>query len=103
MRRELATAVAAGESVSLSCRVDGGVSDLLNARSERYEVGADGSVSVYLHGTVDAKTDTSVGPRKPRSSGYVLGADGYGPELFGVGTTVKIHCESLAARSGVCT
>lgn len=82
-----------GESVSLTCRVDGGVNTLLKARSERYQVGADGSVEVYLHGTLDAKTDTSV---------TVRGSDGHtvtcqvppGTDLnaFGVGATVKMHC-----------
>lgn len=84
---------AVGESVSLTCRVDGGVNTLLKARSERYEVGADGSVEVYLHGTIDAKTETSV---------TVRGSDGHtvtcqvppGADLtaFGVGATVKMHC-----------
>jgi hypothetical protein len=82
-----------GESVSLTCRVDGGVHTLLRARSERYEVGADGSVDVFLHGTLDAKTETSV---------TVRGSDGHtvtcqvppGADLnaFGVGATVKMHC-----------
>jgi hypothetical protein len=84
---------AVGEAVSLTCRVDGGVNTLLKARSERYEVGADGSVEAYLYGTIDAKTDTSV---------TVRGSDGHtvtcqappGTDLnaFGVGATVKMHC-----------
>lgn len=82
-----------GESVSLTCRVDGAVKTLLKARSERYEVGADGSVQLYLYGTLDAKSDASV---------TVRGSDGHtvtcqvpaGTDLtaFGVGTTVKMHC-----------
>ena len=82
-----------GESVSLTCRVDGGVNTLLKVRSERYEVGADGSVELYLHGTIDAKNETSV---------TVRGSDGHtvtcqvppGTDLnaFGVGATVKMHC-----------
>lgn len=82
-----------GESVSLTCRVDGGVNTLLKARSERYEVGADGSVELYLYGTLDAKTETSV---------TVRGSDGHtvtcavpaGTDLsaFGVGINVKAHC-----------
>ncbi|MDP9491264.1 MAG: hypothetical protein M3P42_03555 [Actinomycetota bacterium] len=83
----------AGEPVSLTCRVDSGVNTLLRARSERYEVGADGSVELYLHGTLDAKTETSV---------TVRGSDGHtvtcqvpaGTDLsaFGVGISVKVHC-----------
>jgi hypothetical protein len=82
-----------GEAVSLTCRVDGGINTLLKARSERYEVGADGSVELYLHGTLDAKSDTSV---------TVRGSDGHtvtcqvpaGTDLaaFGVGISVKVHC-----------
>ncbi len=82
-----------GEPVSLTCRVDGGANTLLKARSERYEVGADGSVELYLHGTLDAKTETSV---------TVRGSDGHtvtcqvpaGTDLsaFGVGVSVKVHC-----------
>jgi hypothetical protein len=82
-----------GESISLTCRVDSGVNTLLRARSERYEVGADGSVELYLYGTLDAKTETSV---------TVRGSDGHtvtcavptGTDLsaFGVGTSVKLHC-----------
>lgn len=82
-----------GGSVSLTCRVDGGVNTLLKARSERYEVGADGSVELYLHGTLDGKTETSV---------TVRGSDGHtvtcsvpaGTDLsaFGVGISVKVNC-----------
>lgn len=82
-----------GEPVSLTCRVDGGVNTLLKARSERYEVGADGSVDVYMYGTLDAKTETSV---------TVRGSDGHtvtcavpaGTDLsaFGVGINVKANC-----------
>lgn len=82
-----------GEPVSLTCRVDGGANTLLKARSERYEVGADGSVELYVHGTLDAKTDTSI---------TVRGSDGHtvtcqvpaGTDLSGVGVgiSVKVHC-----------
>ena len=90
---------AVGESVSLSCRVDGGVSNLLKARSERYEVGADGSASVYLYGTVGAKTDTSVTVRA--SDNHLVTCSmpsGTNLNAFGVGTTVKIHCQKLGGE-----
>lgn len=90
---------AVGESVSLTCRVDGEVNTLLKAWSERYEVEADGSVELYLYGTLDAKTETSI---------TVRGSDGHtvtcqvpaGTDLnaFGIGATVKMHCHR---RDGV--
>lgn len=82
-----------GESVSLTCRVDGGVNTLLKARSERYEVGADGSVEVYLYGTLDAKTETSLTVRA--SDGETVTCEvpaGTDLSAFGVGTSVKMHC-----------
>ena len=82
-----------GESVSLTCRVDGGVNTLLQARSERYEVGADGSVEVYLHGILEAKTETSVTVRS--SDGHTVTCQfppGTNLNAFGVGATVKMHC-----------
>jgi hypothetical protein len=85
-----------GESVHLTCRVDGGVNTLLKVRSERYEVGADGSVQVYLHGTIDAKTAESVTVRA--SDGHTVTCSvpaGTNLGAFGVGTTVKMHCHKL--------
>jgi hypothetical protein len=82
-----------GESVSLTCRVDGGVNTLLKVRSERYEVGADGSVSVYLYGTLDAKTETSVTVRG--SDGHTVTCEvpaGTDLSAFGVGLSVKAYC-----------
>jgi hypothetical protein len=82
-----------GEPVSLTCRVDGGVNTLLKARSERYEVGADGSVEVYLHGTLDGKTETSVAVRG--SDGHTVTCEvpaGTDLTAFAVGTSVKMHC-----------
>ena len=90
---------AVGESVSPTCRVDGGVNSLLKARSERYEVGADGSVEVYLYGTVDAKTDTSVTVRG--SDNHLVTCSvpaGTNLSAFGVGTTVKMHCQKLGGE-----
>ena len=90
---------AAGESVSLTCRVDGGVNTLLKVRSERYEVGADGSASVYHYGTIDAKTDDSVTVRG--SDGHTVTCSvpaGTNLSAFGVGTTVKLHCHKLGGQ-----
>ncbi|MBA2360112.1 MAG: hypothetical protein H0V79_04085 [Actinobacteria bacterium] len=72
-----------GERVSLSCRVDGGASTLLKARSERYEVGADGSVEVYLHGHPRCE-DRHVRDRsrQRRAHRYVQRSGGYGPECI---------------------
>jgi hypothetical protein len=84
------------ETVSLTSRVDGEINTLLKVRSERYEVGADGSVNVYIYGTLDTKTETSV---------TVRGGDGHtvtcavpaGTDLsaFGLGISVKAHCHRL--------
>ena len=49
-----------GERVHMTCRVDGGANTLLSLASERYTVGADGSVEVYIYGAVSATTETSV-------------------------------------------
>jgi hypothetical protein len=90
---------ATGESVSLTCRVDGGVNTLLKVRSERYEVGADGSVEVYLHGTIDAKTDESVTVRG--SDGHTVTCSfpgGTNLSAFGLGSTVKMHCHKLGGQ-----
>ena len=90
---------ATGERVSLICRVDGGTNRLLKVINDRYRVGADGSVEVYLHGSISAKTDTSV---------TVTGSDGHavtcsvpaGTDLsaFAVGTTVKLHCHKVGGE-----
>ncbi|HEX7256246.1 MAG TPA: hypothetical protein VF236_09995 [Gaiellaceae bacterium] len=82
-----------GEPVSLTCRVDAGVNTLLKARSERYEVGADGSVKLYLHGTLDARSDTSVTVRA--NDGHTVTCQvppGTDLNAFEVGATVKMHC-----------
>jgi hypothetical protein len=90
---------ATGERVSLICRVDGGTNRLLQMINDRYRVGADGSVEVYHHGAVSAKTETSV---------TVTGSDGHavtcsvpaGTDLsaFAVGTMVKVHCHKLGGE-----
>jgi hypothetical protein len=88
-----------GQRVTISCRVDGEARLLLRMESERYTVGADGSVEVYLQGSLTAKTETSV---------TVTAADGAsvsctmpsGTDLsaFPVGTTVKLHCHKLGGE-----
>ncbi|HEY8193330.1 MAG TPA: hypothetical protein VIF36_05335, partial [Gaiellaceae bacterium] len=82
-----------GEPVSITCRVDGGANTLLKVRSERYEVGADGSVEVYLYGTLDAKTETSVTVRGSDGHTVTCGVPaGTDMSAFGVGISVKMHC-----------
>jgi hypothetical protein len=86
-----------GGRVTMTCRVDGAANTLLNIESERYSVGADGSVEVSIYGLVSATTATSVS---------VAAADGavvtcsvsQGTDLskFPVGTTVKMHCHRIA-------
>jgi hypothetical protein len=82
-----------GEPVSLTCRVDGGANTLLTVRSERYEVGADGSVELYHHGSIEARSDTSVTVRG--SDGHTVTCSvpaGTNLSAFEVGTSVKMHC-----------
>jgi hypothetical protein len=50
----------AGEQVKLHCRLAGTARTLLDIRSERFTVGADGSVELYVHGAVSSTTDSSV-------------------------------------------
>ena len=88
-----------GERVTLTCRVDGGSNTLLAAQSERYLVGADGSVELYVHGSVSATTETSI---------TVVTSDGAsvscsvpaGTDLskFPLGTSVKMHCHRIAGE-----
>jgi hypothetical protein len=81
------------EPVSLTCRVDSGVNTLLKVRSERYEVGADGSVQLYLHGSLEARSDSSVTVRA--SDGHTVTCSvpaGTNLSVFEVGTSVKMHC-----------
>jgi hypothetical protein len=90
---------AVGERVTLICRVDGDTNTLLKVISDRYRVGADGSVEVYLYGSVTAKTETSM---------TVTAGDGHavtcsvpaGTDLsaFAVGTAVKVRCHKLGGE-----
>jgi hypothetical protein len=88
-----------GQRVTMTCRADGAASTLLNVESERYSVGADGSVEASIYGLVSATTPTSVS---------VTAADGAvitcsvpaGTDLskFPVGTGVKMHCHRIAGE-----
>jgi hypothetical protein len=89
---------AIGERVSLICHAYGGTYTLLKMITDRYRVGADGSVEVYLHGAITAKTETSV--TVTASDGHAVtcslpGGTDLGP--FPVGTTVKMHCRKLGS------
>ena len=86
----------AGERVTLVCRVDGGANVLLVAESERFRVGADGSVEFTAHGSVSERTDASVSVRA--EDGVVFACDvpaGLDLSAFPVGTQVKLHCHRL--------
>jgi hypothetical protein len=88
-----------GERVRITCRVDGAVNTLLSVASERYTVGADGSVEVYLHGAVSATTETSVSVTA--SDGTVVSCSvpaGTDLSKFAVGTHVKMHCHKIAGE-----
>lgn len=88
-----------GERVKMTCRVDGAASTLLSVDSERYSVGADGSVEVYLYGAVSATTETSVSVTA--SDGAVVSCSvpaGTDLTKFPVGTNVKMHCHRIAGE-----
>jgi hypothetical protein len=87
---------AVGERVSLICRVDGDANTLLKVMSERYRVGADGSVEVYLYGSLSAKTETSL--TVTASDGHAVSCSvptGTDLSTFAIGTAVKVHCHKL--------
>jgi hypothetical protein len=84
---------AVGERVSLVCRVDGGTNVLLKAMTDRYRVGADGSVEAYVYGPLTAKTETSVTVTASDGHAITCSVPG-GTDLaaFAVGTAVKAQC-----------
>jgi hypothetical protein len=89
----------AGERVSMSCRADGEARALLRVESERYLVGADGSVEVTLQGVLSAKSDTSVSVTA--SDAAVVSCSipaGTNLSAFPVGTSVKMHCHRLGGE-----
>jgi hypothetical protein len=88
-----------GERVTMTCRVDAGANTLLSLASERYSVGADGSVEVYIYGSVSATTETSVSVTAADST-VVSCAVPAGTDLskFPVGTSVKMHCHRIAGE-----
>jgi hypothetical protein len=88
-----------GERVHMTCRVDAGANTLLSIASERYTVGADGSVEVYLYGAVSATTETSVSVTA--SDGVVVSCSvpaGTDLSKFPAGTNVKMHCHRIAGE-----
>jgi hypothetical protein len=87
---------AAGERVTLRCRVDGGTSVLLVAESERYRVGSDGSVEFTVHGTLTARADSSLTVRAQDGADFTCSLPpGLDLSAFPVGTQVKLHCHRL--------
>lgn len=86
-----------GEQVKLHCRVDGSGRTLLDLRSERFTVGADGSVELYAYGTVSSTTDSSVTVATEDGASYTC-AFAPGPDMskFPPGTRVKLQCRLLS-------
>jgi hypothetical protein len=88
---------AAGEPVKLHCRVDGEGRTLLSVRSERYTVGADGSVELYGHGALTAKGETSLtvtaADGHPMTCSFPAGLD---LSKFALGTQVRLQCHKAA-------
>jgi hypothetical protein len=90
---------AVGGRVKMTCRVDGGVNTLLSVESERYSVGADGSVEVSVHGSVSATTATTVSVTA--ADGAVVSCSvptGTDLSKFPVGASVKMHCHRIAGE-----
>jgi hypothetical protein len=82
--------------VKLHCRLDTGSRTLLDLRSERFTVGADGSVEVYVYGAVSSTTDSSITVGAEDGSSYTC-AFTPGPDMskFPAGTRVKMHCHLM--------
>jgi hypothetical protein len=88
-----------GQRVTISCRVGGDARLLLRMESERYTVGADGSVEVYLQGALTAKTETSV--TVTATDGTAVSCtmpSGTDLSAFPVGTSVKLHCHKVGGE-----
>jgi hypothetical protein len=90
---------AVGEQVKLSCRLDGAGRTLLSVRSERFTVGADGSVELYVHGTLTATTETSLTVTAADGATFTcVFAAGLDLSKFPLGTAVKLHCDKVAGE-----
>jgi hypothetical protein len=85
-----------GEQVKLHCRLDSGARTLLAVRSERFTVGADGSVELYVAGAVSSATDSSVTVVAEDASSYTCTFTP-GPDMskFPPATRVKMYCRLL--------
>jgi hypothetical protein len=87
---------AVGEQVKLVCRVDSSSRTLLSMRSERYTVGADGSVELYAYGTLTAKSDSSLTVTTSDASTFTCAFPaGLDLSKFPVGAQVKLHCHMV--------
>ena len=87
---------AVGEQVKLVCRVDSSTRTLLSMRSERYTVGADGSVELYAYGTLTAKSDSSLTVTASDASTFTCAFPvGLDLSKFPVGAQVKMHCHMV--------
>jgi hypothetical protein len=85
-----------GERVSLRCRVGGGANVLLVAESERYRVGADGSVEFTVYGSLTARSETSLTARSSDGTDFTCDVPpGLDLSAFPVGTQVKLHCHRV--------
>ena len=92
----------AGERVSLRCRVDGAANVLLVAESERYRVGADGSVEFTVHGALTERTETALTVRAADGVDFTCTVPaGLDLSAFPVGTQVKLHCHRLDGSFGL--
>ena len=88
---------AVGEQVKLVCQVDPSSRTLLSVRSERYTVGADGSVELYAFGTLTAKSDSSLTVTAADASTFTCAFPaGLDLSKFPVGAQVKLHCHLVA-------
>jgi hypothetical protein len=87
---------AVGEQVKLVCRLNPTGRTLLSMRSERYTVGADGSVELYAYGTLTATSDGSVTVTASDSQAFTCAFPaGLDLSKFPVGTQVKVHCHMV--------
>ena len=85
-----------GEQVKLHCRLGEGGRTLLSVRSERFTVGADGSVELYMNGAVSSTTDSSVTVTGEDGASYTC-TFAPGPDMskFPPATRVKMHCHLM--------